>query len=145
MAKLFPKEKLPHLHSTRDTRDRLDLITDNVPVGATRIRADRIIYHPGDTAAKHYHTDCHHLFYILDGEGVIHIDDVGARHAGSEAPQPTEPSASMPRSYRLSPGMVVVVGPGETHWFENDTEENFSFVEFWAPPPKETVWITDDI
>ena len=123
MAKLFPRDQLPHLHSTRDTRDRLDLITDSVPVGATQIRSDRIIYHPGDTAAKHYHTDCHHLFYILGGEGLIHVDE---------------------GSYRLSPGMVVVVGPNEVHWFENDTVQNFSFVEFWAPPPKETVWIDSD-
>lgn len=124
MAKLFPKDKLPRLHSTRDTRDRLDLITDNVPVGATHIRADRIVYHPGDTAARHYHTDCHHLFYVLHGEGLIHVDD---------------------GSYRLSPGMLVVVGPSEVHWFENDTQADFAFVEFWAPPPKETVWISDDI
>lgn len=123
MAKLFPKDKLPHLHSTRDTRDRLDLITDSVPVGATKIRSDRIIYHPGDTAARHYHTDCHHLFYILDGEGLIHVDE---------------------GSHRLKPGMVAVVGPNEVHWFENDSDANFSFVEFWAPPPAETVWVTDD-
>lgn len=123
MAKLFPKHQLPHLHSTRDTRDRLDLITDSVPVGAMQIRTDRIIYHPGDTAAKHYHTDCHHLFYILAGEGLIHADE---------------------GSCRLSAGMVVVVGPNEVHWFENDTAQNFSFVEFWAPPPKETVWIDSD-
>ena len=124
MAKLFPKSQLPHLHSTRDTRDRMDLITDNVPVNAKAIRADRIIYHPGDTAARHYHTDCHHLFYVLYGDGVLHVD------AGS---------------YRLSPGSVAVVGPSEVHWFENDTPENFAFVEFWGPPPKETVWLTDDI
>ena len=125
MAKLFPKDQLPHLHSTRDTRDRLDLITDSVPVGATHIRADRIVYHPGDTAARHYHTDCHHLFYILDGIGLIHVDD---------------------GTYRLTPGMVAVVGPSEVHWFENDTQAYLSFVEFWAPPPKETVWIkTDDV
>lgn len=123
MAKLFSKDQLPHLHSTRDTRDRLDLITDNVPVDATRLRADRIIYHPGDTAAQHYHTDCHHLFYILAGQGLIHVDE---------------------GSYRLLPGTVVVVGPGEVHYFENDTGDNFSFVEFWAPPPGETVWIKPD-
>ncbi len=123
MARVFLKDELPHLHSTRDTRDRLDLITDNVPVDATRLRADRIVYHPGDTAAKHYHTDCHHLFYILQGEGVIHVDG---------------------GSYRLSEGMVAVVGPEEVHWFENDTDANFAFVEFWAPPPKETVWIIED-
>lgn len=123
MAKLFPKNQLPHYHSIRDTRDRLDLITENVPVGATKIRADRITYHPGDTAAKHYHKDCHHLFYILDGEGLIHVNE---------------------GSHRLLPGMVIVVGPEEVHWFENDTPENFTFVEFWAPPPQETVWVDPD-
>ncbi len=122
MAKLFSKAQLPHLHSTRDTRDRLDLITENVPVGASKLRADRIIYHPGDTAAKHYHSECHHLFYILEGEGLIHVGQ---------------------GSYRLSKGMVAIVGPGEVHWFENDTPENFAFVEFWAPP-KETVWLVGD-
>ncbi len=124
MAKLFPAAELPHLHSTRDTRDRLDLITDRVPVGARFVRADRIVYHPGDTAAKHYHTDCHHLFYVLSGNGILHVDE---------------------GSYRLAPGMVAVVAPSEVHWFENDTPAEFSFVEFWGPPPKETIWVTDDI
>lgn len=124
MAKLIPFDQLPHLHSTRDTRDRLDLVTDNVNLGARFVRADRIIYHPDDTAAKHYHTYCHHVFYVLYGSGILHVDD---------------------GNYRLSSGMVAAVVPSEVHWFENDTQENFAFVEFWAPPPKETVWVTDDI
>jgi mannose-6-phosphate isomerase-like protein (cupin superfamily) len=110
--------------STRDTRDRLDLVTENVPVGARAIRADRIVYHPGDTAAAHYHTDCHHVFCVLAGSGLLYDGE----HA-----------------HRLEPGDSALVGPGEVHWFENDTGENFSFVEFWAPPPTETVWtVTGD-
>ncbi len=124
MARLIKAGDLPHLHSTRDTRDRLDLITDNVPVGARRIRADRIVYHPGDTAAAHYHSDCHHLFFVMEGSGTLHVD-----------------GAILP----LEAGMVAAVGPSEVHWFENPSAANFSFVEFWAPPPTETVWVTDDI
>ncbi len=124
MTKLIPADQLPHLHSTRDTRDRLDLVTVNVPVNAQYVRADRIIYHPGDTAAKHYHTDCHHLFYVLGGNGILHVDD---------------------GNYPLAASMVAVVAPNEVHWFENQGPENFSFVEFWGPPPKETIWITDDV
>jgi mannose-6-phosphate isomerase-like protein (cupin superfamily) len=123
MARVFHRDELPRFHSTRDTRDRLDLITENVPVGATRLKADRIIYHPGDTAAKHYHLGCHHLFVILEGEGVIHTPAGG---------------------HRLRPGMVAAVVPEEIHWFENDSERNFKFVEFWAPPPLETIWIVED-
>ena len=124
MARIFKAAELPHLHSTRDTRDRMDLVTDAVPVGARHIRADRILYHPADTAAAHYHTDCHHLFYVLGGSGILHVDD----HA-----------------IQLEKGMVAAVGPSEVHWFENPTQGEFSFVELWAPPPTETVWITDDV
>ena len=124
LRKVFAAAELPHLVSTRDTRDRLDLVTENVPVGARAIRADRIIYHPGDTAAAHYHTDCHHVFCVLAGSGLLYDGE----HA-----------------HRLDAGDSALVGPGEVHWFENDTGENFSFVEFWAPPPTETIWtVTGD-
>lgn len=124
MAKLFKKEDLPHFHSTRDTRDRLDLIKDNLQVSKPQLHADRIVYHPGDTAAKHYHVGSQHVFVMLSGEGWILT--------------PTTKD-------RLKPGMAAVIAPEEIHWFENDTKENFVFVEFWAPPPVETHWISDDI
>jgi quercetin dioxygenase-like cupin family protein len=124
LRKVFTAAELPHLVSTRDTRDRLDLVTDDVPVGAKAIRADRIIYHPGDTAAAHYHTDCHHVFCVLAGSGLLYTDEAATR---------------------LNPGDSALVGPGEVHWFENDRQEEFSFVEFWAPPPVETIWtVTGD-
>jgi quercetin dioxygenase-like cupin family protein len=119
LAKVLAAGELPHLVSTRDTRDRLDLVTEDVPVGARLIRADRIIYHPGDTAAAHYHTDCHHVFCVLAGSGLLYSDDA---------------------AHRLNAGDSALVGPGEVHWFENDRAEEFSFVEFWAPPPTGTVW-----
>jgi mannose-6-phosphate isomerase-like protein (cupin superfamily) len=119
LRKVLAVGKLPRLVSTRDTRDRLDLVTDDVPVGARLIRADRIIYHPGDTAAAHYHTDCHHVFCVLAGSGLLYSGDA---------------------AHRLNAGDSALVGPGEVHWFENDRAEEFSFVEFWAPPPTGTVW-----
>jgi mannose-6-phosphate isomerase-like protein (cupin superfamily) len=122
--KAFAASELPHLVSTRDTRDRLDLVTENVPAGARAIRADRIIYHPGDTAAAHYHRDCHHVFCVLTGSGLLYDGE---------------------RAHRLKAPDSALVGPGEVHWFENDTGEEFSFVEFWAPPPAETIWtVTGD-
>src|SRR5215467_10871878 len=102
--------------------DGLDLVTGDVPVGARTIRADRIIYHPGDTAAAHYHTDCHHVFCVLAGSGLLYTDD---------------------KANRLETGMSALVAPGETHWFENDRQEEFSFVEFWAPPPAQTIWTVE--
>jgi quercetin dioxygenase-like cupin family protein len=123
MARLIPKEELPAWTSTRDGRDRLDLITDDVPVDAKALRADRVIYHPGDSAARHYHVGCDHAFYVLEGSGVMHVDG---------------------ETHRLEAGDIALVRTGEVHWFENDTDSDFSFVEYWAPPPEDTVWVTDD-
>jgi mannose-6-phosphate isomerase-like protein (cupin superfamily) len=120
MPRLLAAAELPRWQSTRDTRDRLDLVTENVPVPATRFRADRIVYHPGDTAAAHYHVGCEHVFVVLEGSGVM--------HAGEE-------------SFRLQAGQAATVAEREVHWFENDTDANFVFVEFWSPPPAETVWV----
>jgi len=123
MAKVFKKSELPHLDSTRDGRSRLDLVTENVPVGASKIRADRVIYHPSDTCAKHYHIGAYHLFVMLEGEATIKTPVFEGTFKEGEA---------------------AVVEPEEVHWFENPTDQNFRFVEFWAPPPKETVWIIED-
>lgn len=124
MVRVITKEELPHFHSTRDTRDRLDLIKDGTPVADPQLWADRVIYHPGDTAASHYHIDCQHCFVILSGEGVI-----------------CTPSGE----HLMTPGMIAIVDDREIHWFRNDTDRNFTFVEFWCPPPSETIWITDDV
>ncbi|HXH98014.1 MAG TPA: cupin domain-containing protein [Gaiellaceae bacterium] len=120
MARVFAQDDLPRWDSTRDTRDRLDLVSEHVPVGATRLKSDRVVYHPGDTAAAHYHVGCDHVFVVLEGSGVM--------HAGEE-------------SFRLGAGMAATVAEREVHWFENDTDANFVFVEFWAPPPSDTVWV----
>lgn len=124
MARVFTRDQLPKFASTRDTRDRLDLIKADFPIEKPRLYADRIIYHPGDTAAKHYHVGSQHVFVILEGEGMLHTP---------EGPE------------RLGPGDAAIVLPGEVHWFENHTQANFTFVEFWAPPPVETIWVTDDV
>lgn len=126
MTTVLTRGNLPHFSSTRDTRARLDLVTDDVPVGARHLRADRIVYQPGDTAAAHYHLDCHHIFWVLAGNGTLHTG------SGTEA-----------TATKLTAGMSALVGPNEVHWFENDHDEEFSFVELWAPPPTKTVWTVD--
>ena len=123
MAKLFKKNDLPNFISTRDKRERLDLITEIVPVGAKHLRADRIIYHEGDSCARHYHIGSHHVFVMLEGEGHI------------LTPESKE---------LLKEGEVALIEPEEIHWFENNSEGNFKFIEFWVPPPTETVWIDEN-
>ena len=85
--------------------------------------ADRIIYHPGDDCAKHYHEGAYHLFYMLYGEGWVEIDY--ERH-------------------RMKPGSAIVIAPEEVHQFKNDTDENFAFLEYWAPKPTGAVAVVPD-
>jgi quercetin dioxygenase-like cupin family protein len=122
MPSVIRRDQLPKIRSTRDHRDRVDLVTKEL-FGTTALKADHITYHPGDTAAAHYHIGAQHFFLVDRGTGILHLDD---------------------RAYELSAGDVAMASDGEVHWFENRSEELFSFYELWVPEPKETVWVRED-
>ncbi|MDH4117796.1 MAG: cupin domain-containing protein [Acidimicrobiia bacterium] len=122
MPSVFRFDELPRSHSTRDGRLRYDLITEEM-FGFADIKADHITYNPGDTAAAHYHIGAKHFFFVDQGAGVLHIDD---------------------RRYELHKGDVAFVDEREAHWFENPSDDVFSFYELWVPTPGETVWVVDD-
>ncbi len=122
MPKVVAHADLPRLHSTRDTRDRLDLVTEEI-FDTTELKADRITYHPGDTAAPHYHLDCKHFFFVSEGRGVLCAGD---------------------SRIDLGPGDVALVYENEVHWFENPHDEDFTFIELWVPAPSDTVWVDPD-
>lgn len=113
---------LPRSHSTRDSRDRIDLVTEEL-FGVSDLKADHITYHPGDTAAAHYHVGAKHFFFVDQGTGILHLDD---------------------RRHELSRGDVALAGEGEVHWFENRSDGDFSFYELWVPTPRETIWVVED-
>jgi quercetin dioxygenase-like cupin family protein len=119
---VFKFGDLPRSHSTRDGRDRIDLVTKEM-FGFDDLKADHITYHPGDTAAAHYHVGAKHFFFVDQGTGILHLDD---------------------RVYTLEQGDVAFCDEGEAHWFENRSEGLFSFYELWVPLPKETIWIVED-
>ena len=122
MPSVIRYQDLPKIRSTRDGRDRVDLVTEEL-FGATGLKADHITYHPGDTAAAHYHVGTKHFFFVDRGTGILHLDD---------------------RTYELSAGDVAMADDGEVHWFENPHDEPFAFYELWVPAPKETIWIRED-
>jgi quercetin dioxygenase-like cupin family protein len=122
MPRVVRNQDLARLTSTRDTRDRIDLVTEET-FGTTDLRADRITYHPGDTAAPHRHPGAKHFFFVQEGRGVM--------HAGSE-------------DVELGEGDVALVYEDEVHWFENPHDGEFIFIELWVPAPSETIWVSDD-
>lgn len=122
MPPVIKASDLPRLHSTRDRRERIDLVTEEL-FGFTDLKADYIRYRPGDTAAPHYHVGARHVWFIAEGSGIFHIGD---------------------DAYEVAEGDVATAADGEVHWFENPNPAPFGFYELWVPAPVETVWVTDD-
>jgi len=112
----------PRHRSTRDSRDRVDLVTEVTMPGVTQLKADLITYHPGDTAARHYHDDADHFFYVLSGSGTLHTD----------------------AAHRVQVGDLIRVEAGEVHHFHNDTGADLLFFELWVPAPRDTIWVDAD-
>ncbi len=124
MPRVVRADDLPRLRSTRDGRDRIDLVTEEL-FGFTDLKADHITYRAGDTAAAHYHVGARHIWFVSEGRGVFHVDG---------------------DTYEVASGDVATAGDGEVHWFENPHDEPFGFYELWVPAPRETVWIrVDDV
>ena len=124
MPSIIRSEDLPKLRSTRDGRSRIDLVTEEL-FGWTDIKADFIRYQPGDTAAAHYHVGARHIWFVVEGSAVFHLDD---------------------ETHHVATGDVVTAGDSEVHWFHNTHDEPFAIYEIWVPAPTETIWVdADDI
>lgn len=122
MPSVIKASALPTHDSTRDGRKRIDLVTEEM-FGFTDLRADYILYQPGDTAAAHYHVGARHVWFIAEGRGILHLDD---------------------EAHEIAAGDVCTAGDSEVHWFEATGDEPFGFYELWVPAPVETVWVVPD-
>ena len=119
MAKIYAPDALPHLTSTRDKRQRIDLVNEELQ-GTIAIRGDMIVYPPENAGSAHYHADAWEFKFVLRGSGTYHI--------GHE-------------TVELRAGHAMFMAPGEAHFFETSPDEDLAFVEFWLPPAQETVWV----
>lgn len=119
MPAVIKAADLPTLNSTRDGRDRIDLVTEEM-FGFADLRADYIRYQPGDTAAAHYHVGARHIWFVAEGAGIFHLGD---------------------QTYEVATGDVCTAGDSEVHWFEATSDGPFGFYELWVPAPTDTVWV----
>jgi hypothetical protein len=114
MSKTIAVVDLPPLSSMRDSRDRIDLFTEDLS-GGEYLKADRTLYHPGDTAAAHHHADCEHIFFVLAASGSLHLDGSPTRGTAGDVilsrrtkstrsrTTPTRPSSSSNCGCQLRP------------------------------------------
>ena len=71
-----------------------------------------VVFNPGQELGVHYHREVEETFYFLAGAGKIIIDDV---------------------EYRISPGDVFRLVPGEKHNIVNDTDKGIRAVFVKCP------------
>ena len=122
MAKIVNTYDVPRLYSQNDGRFRYEAVRENV-LGLKNICGEIVVYPPGSAGASHKHIGTEHLFYITEGRGTVYIDD-----------KPQEVKA----------GDFMAVFDGERHWFKNDTQETFAFLELFAPIKYQSIWDNPD-
>lgn len=71
-----------------------------------------VLFKPGQQLGAHYHKEVEETFYFLSGSGKIIIND---------------------QEYRISPGDVYRLEPGEKHNIVNDTDEEIRAVFVKCP------------
>jgi mannose-6-phosphate isomerase-like protein (cupin superfamily) len=68
---------------------------------------------PGQATERHYHAETEELYYLLEGEGEMEIDEERAR---------------------VRPGDAILIPPGAWHQIHADAGETLRFLCCCAPP-----------
>lgn len=108
----------PVLDSENDARKRIYLVTPTL-FGTKAVKGEMIIYPPGTEASNHHHEGAEHFQYVISGSGVAYL---------SEEPHP------------IRAGDTLYNYENERHYFVNDGEEDFVFVEYFVPAECRTIW-----
>jgi quercetin dioxygenase-like cupin family protein len=85
-----------------------------------------VVLEPGEAPPLHVHPDTEQVFYLLEGEGELHIGPDGGQR------------------FRVRPGDVVRIPPGTWHLIRNDGGVNIRYVSIdafpGARPAAEPTW-----
>ncbi|MBO6782559.1 MAG: cupin domain-containing protein [Alphaproteobacteria bacterium] len=108
----------PVLESEHDARTRVYMATPAL-AGTNAFKGEMISYPPGTAAPEHHHVGAEHFQYVIAGRGTALLDGI---------PHP------------LEAGDLLYNYEHETHAFINESDADFTFVEFFVPGPCETVW-----
>ncbi|MFL2781744.1 MAG: cupin domain-containing protein [Rhodospirillales bacterium] len=108
----------PILESEHDARKRIYMATKEL-AGTHAFKGEMITYPPDTSAPEHHHIGAEHFQYIISGEVTALLN--GEPHS-------------------LKPGDVLYNYENEPHTFINESNNDFSFVEFFIPGPCKTIW-----
>jgi mannose-6-phosphate isomerase-like protein (cupin superfamily) len=77
-----------------------------------------IVIPPGKSSAPHLHQQSQESYFILAGEGQMHVDQ---------------------HEFIITPGQVCYIEPGETHQISNQGVNDLVFLAICVPP-----WVPED-
>ena len=118
VQKSFDWTREPVLQSAHDDRKRIYIATKSL-FESTALKGEMVIYPAGATCPEHHHEGAEHYQFIINGQGIAWIDGV---------------------EETLRAGDVLYNFENEHHWFRNEGDEEFSFVEYFVPGACKTVW-----
>ena len=78
------------------------------------------VYPPDNKGSPHYHADAYEFKYVLRGQGTFNLNE---------------------KKIDVRSGYIIFLSSGDIHFFETKEEQETAFLEFWFPPPKNTMWL----
>ncbi len=80
MAYIFKEDELPSLVSVVPGRERTFFVNQEL-AGIDDMLAGVMHYAKGGASPYHYHENCEHFYFIMDGRGTVETED-GVRNVG---------------------------------------------------------------
>ena len=74
MAYLFHQDELPKLVSVTPGRERIFFVSDEL-ADTKAVLAGIIRYKKGTASPYHYHENCDHFYFLLEGTGVVETEE----------------------------------------------------------------------
>lgn len=81
MAYIFHQDDLPRLISVTPGRERTFFVNQDL-AGIDDVMAGVIRYAEGASSPYHYHSNCEHFYFIIEGTGTVETEE-GTREVGA--------------------------------------------------------------
>ncbi len=110
--------KEPVLNSEFDNRKRIYVMSEAL-ANTSVAKGEIIIYPPNTSAPEHYHVGAEHFQFMMSGEGIAVLEGV---------------------EHKLEAFDLLYNFENENHYFYNNSDSEFVFVEFFVPGKYKTIW-----
>lgn len=116
---VYHESDVGEMDSLHDGRNKTVLVNRGLIPDAGELLVDIVDYGPGVSCPVHYHEGTNHFFYILEGEGVLEVEE---------------------EEIELSQGSVAWIGEGDRHRLFAREGQSMRVFEYFSNGDHETVF-----